>query len=192
MKATHKGTCQICGRQHKVNTNTGMLAKHGYTIDFGWFNGTCTGSDNLPYEKSCDMTKKSISLTNDYINTLKNKIESIKLWQVNDEIDIVLYFGFNEYFKGSKSGYYNIKCKIVDNIEAYGKTGNLGYEYVIDGKTIQRYERNPYGTKQNLMNHLIERNIKLIEKDIKACIEYINMQQHKVDTWKLVHLIEIK
>lgn len=38
--ATHNGTCQACGRQHAVNVKSGKLAKHGYTVDWGFFNGT--------------------------------------------------------------------------------------------------------------------------------------------------------
>lgn len=49
--ATHNGTCQACGRQHAVNVKTGKLAKHGYTVDWGFFNGTCQGSDNPPLEQ---------------------------------------------------------------------------------------------------------------------------------------------
>jgi hypothetical protein len=48
-KATHNGTCQACGRDQAVRAN-GLLAKHGYTVDFGFFNGTCHGSDHLPLE----------------------------------------------------------------------------------------------------------------------------------------------
>lgn len=48
--ATHDGTCQACGRQHAVNPKTGNLAKHGYTVDWGFFNGTCSGSDKQPLE----------------------------------------------------------------------------------------------------------------------------------------------
>jgi hypothetical protein len=50
MTATHNGTCQACGRSHAVGLKTGPLAKHGYTVDWGFFNGTCQGSDARPLE----------------------------------------------------------------------------------------------------------------------------------------------
>lgn len=53
--ATHNGTCQACGRQHAVNVKSGKLAKHGYTVDWGFFNGTCSGSDNLPLEQDAEL-----------------------------------------------------------------------------------------------------------------------------------------
>jgi len=49
-KATHNGTCQACGRSQAVKSN-GQLAKHGYTVDYGYFNGTCSGAGHAPLEK---------------------------------------------------------------------------------------------------------------------------------------------
>lgn len=47
--ATHNGTCQACGRVQAIRAN-GLLAKHGYTTEYGFFNGTCSGSDHPPLE----------------------------------------------------------------------------------------------------------------------------------------------
>jgi len=49
-KATHNGTCQACGRSQAV-TARGTLAKHGYTVDYGYFSGTCSGSGKKPLEQ---------------------------------------------------------------------------------------------------------------------------------------------
>lgn len=53
--ATHNGTCQACGRQHAVSPKSGKLAKHGYTVDWGFFNGTCAGSDHRPLEQDTEL-----------------------------------------------------------------------------------------------------------------------------------------
>lgn len=58
-KHTHKGTCQICGSIQAVNNGTGLIAKHGYTKRWGFFSGTCRGSENLPLQVSCDMVQDS-------------------------------------------------------------------------------------------------------------------------------------
>lgn len=55
-KHTHKGTCQACGRVQAVNNKSGMIAKHGYTVDWGYFSGICQGSDAAPLEQSTDVT----------------------------------------------------------------------------------------------------------------------------------------
>lgn len=58
MKATHTGLCQWCEARHKLPR--GRLAKHGYTVRNHWFEGVCAGSDELPYELSCDLIQASI------------------------------------------------------------------------------------------------------------------------------------
>jgi len=69
-QATHQGSCQICGRVHKVNNRTGRIATHGYTTRFGYFEGECSGRGQLPYEKSCDYLVKVIDQQRDMIKSL--------------------------------------------------------------------------------------------------------------------------
>lgn len=56
--ATHQGECQGCGRVQKLPG--GSLSLHGYTVEWGFFNGTCGGAKHLPYELSCDYCKACI------------------------------------------------------------------------------------------------------------------------------------
>ncbi len=49
-KATHRGTCQACGRVQAIRPDVGFVAKHGYTVDWGFFNGICAGADVTPME----------------------------------------------------------------------------------------------------------------------------------------------
>ena len=56
--ATHQGECQGCGRVQKLPG--GSLSLHGYTVDWGFFNGTCGGAKHLPHELSCDYCKACI------------------------------------------------------------------------------------------------------------------------------------
>jgi hypothetical protein len=53
MKATHYGTCQLCNSLQKAPG--GYLAKHGYDVQYGFFNGICRGSHELPYEVSNEL-----------------------------------------------------------------------------------------------------------------------------------------
>lgn len=62
-KATHNGTCQVCGRVQAVGVNSGNLAKHGYTVQWNFFSGTCEGADRAPMEKArgyCDATRQRL------------------------------------------------------------------------------------------------------------------------------------
>ena len=53
MKATHNGHCQCCGRLQALPNGT--LSKHGYTVDWGYFNGVCAGENNAPLETSREL-----------------------------------------------------------------------------------------------------------------------------------------
>jgi len=64
-KHTHKGTCQICGRTQAVDNKRGTIAKHGYTVDWGYFSGQCEGSDELPLEVSKELTVATIARCED-------------------------------------------------------------------------------------------------------------------------------
>lgn len=41
---THRGHCQLCVSVQAIDPESGRIAKHGYTVEFGYFNGTCPGS----------------------------------------------------------------------------------------------------------------------------------------------------
>lgn len=58
MKATHRGTCQVCSRVQKLPN--GVLAKHGYQVLGGFFEGTCFGSGHLPLEQDKTLVEESI------------------------------------------------------------------------------------------------------------------------------------
>ena len=60
-RATHMGECQICHNMQKLPK--GKMSIHGYTRQFGWFQGKCAGSGHLPLEQSCDLIQWSIDAT---------------------------------------------------------------------------------------------------------------------------------
>jgi hypothetical protein len=53
---THRGHCQMCGSVQAIDNATGGVAKHGYTTTWGYFNGTCPGSDSKSLHLSRSMT----------------------------------------------------------------------------------------------------------------------------------------
>jgi hypothetical protein len=54
-QATQNGTCQACGRQHAFDGFA--IAKHGYTLEHGFFQGQCPGSDHPPLERNDDLMR---------------------------------------------------------------------------------------------------------------------------------------
>ena len=59
--ATHSGVCQVCGRTQRVNNETGLLAKHGFVVEWEQHHGECDGSGQLPAQVSTDVTVKRIA-----------------------------------------------------------------------------------------------------------------------------------
>ena len=104
-KHTHRGTCQVCGAQQAVNNETGMMAKHGYTVEHGFFEGECPGSHNLPLESDRTMT-------DNIIGDLTRQADRIQ--RLIDDVIIVVPYAYTE--RGTKTR------KVVnitsDNIES--------------------------------------------------------------------------
>jgi hypothetical protein len=60
MKAIQiRGNCQCCGREHAVVN--GRMAKHGYTVESGWFKGVCAGKHFAPIQVSREQTDTLIA-----------------------------------------------------------------------------------------------------------------------------------
>lgn len=57
-KASHYGTCQLCGSLQKLPN--GVLASHGYQIEWNQFHGICSGSGRAPFEQSKDFAEAEI------------------------------------------------------------------------------------------------------------------------------------
>lgn len=57
-KATHNGTCQRCGNKQAIKN--GVLVNHGYTVDNGWFQGICGGTNRKPLEVDTSYAKETV------------------------------------------------------------------------------------------------------------------------------------
>lgn len=67
-KATHTGECQLCGRTQKLPN--GKLSTHGYTKQWGFFQGVCPGSNHLPYELDAQLLERAELSARDRYNQL--------------------------------------------------------------------------------------------------------------------------
>lgn len=57
-----RGNCQVCGRDHAVVD--GFVAKHGYKVKHGFFNGICDGQNYAPVQIKKDQAEATIELCN--------------------------------------------------------------------------------------------------------------------------------
>lgn len=96
MKATHNGTCQVCGRSHAFNGST--IAKHGYTVHYGFFNGVCPGAENKPLQHDrtiADGIIHKLHKDADWLRARADRLESgeeqvdavsIHVWEGNRQV----------------------------------------------------------------------------------------------------------
>ncbi len=75
---THRGTCQACGSVQAVDNVSGLLAKHGYTVNWGYFNGTCQGSGRKPAEHDVTLTHTVIAFCTETAASHDDSIAALK------------------------------------------------------------------------------------------------------------------
>lgn len=86
---THTGHCQLCDRSQAVNVKTGLIAKHGYAVEWSQFIGVCPGSDYLPYEVSTDRIPSAIESQTAQMERLAKQLREVKAFAKSDP-----YFGY--------------------------------------------------------------------------------------------------
>lgn len=75
-KIQMRGHCSCCGNEQAVVK--GGMAKHGYTVDFGYFSGVCSGAGKAPMEKGKEVTLELVEVINADIKSMMLKIEGLK------------------------------------------------------------------------------------------------------------------
>ena len=82
-----RGNCQCCGRQQAVQAQSGrfiggVMSKHGYTVEQGWFNGVCSGRNHPPLQISRTVTDKIIADINAEVPELIAKANKVKAGEI--------------------------------------------------------------------------------------------------------------
>lgn len=75
---TRQHHCQVCARA--IMDNTGLIAKHGYTIPRGWHEQTasCAGAGHVAYEKGRDVLPHVIASIDTFIRSTEERIEKVQ------------------------------------------------------------------------------------------------------------------
>lgn len=76
-----RGICQCCGRQQAVLAS-GLMSKHGYTVDDGWFNGVCTGQDFKPMQHDITQTGVVCSMVQGQVDDLLHRAGLIESGEI--------------------------------------------------------------------------------------------------------------
>lgn len=79
---TEKMTCQICGKNHKTRTDkkTGKveMVHHGYKLPYtGAKTASCKGTNEAPYEHSCEYIKIYIRQIRNDVSYFQNQIDEL-------------------------------------------------------------------------------------------------------------------
>lgn len=165
--ATHVGTCQACGNQQKLPS--GVLSNHGYTKQWGFFNGTCSGAKRLPFEQSCEYVKECIEGARLQIEDLRKKVESVRQ-SVSTAVKVQVYLG-RSYGYVWIDGTVNFENKCVDYVHRE-KSGNIAF-----------YDFSAWGTDEEVIKKINERFAKNLEKRISEFERYIEWQQTRIANW---------
>lgn len=105
-KIQKRGICQVCGREQAVNK--GVLAKHGYTVEYGFFEGTCPGANKQPLNETREFLDVIIGQQNEAVAQLEVVLEGlksgkkfpkqVKVWKLN-KYEMVDFNDLGEYEK---------------------------------------------------------------------------------------------
>lgn len=72
-----RGNCQCCGRQQAVLAS-GRMAKHGYTVEQGWFSGVCPGQHYSPMQRDRTQTDAVVAKILDEAAALLLQAEGLR------------------------------------------------------------------------------------------------------------------
>jgi hypothetical protein len=193
-KATHDGECQICGCRQRLPN--GLMAKHGYTVQWGFFSGVCPGSDHLPWQQSKDLVERQCMLVRKQIAELKVEIKELqtkplegnKVWK-------------HEYFPGygyghSKvpSGYrwVEVEVQFTEHENDGHKWNELRYlkpemRDTWGEKQPERWTRfDYYGDKTDKTKFFIDANtgyIKHLQEQVGKRKQYLDWQAKRCAEW---------
>lgn len=174
MKATHKGHCQCCGRLQMLPG--GVLSKHGYTVDFGYFSGVCRGAGELPFEQSIDLIKGFIDGAAKFAEEMRAKAAEEMI--STDKECMVSHYHKPSGHRYDKGGYRWIKVVLTENESGYTAS------YEVDGKVHQNVGWNIKSYHERYARHLI--------KQAEEAEQYCQWQRQRIKGWKPSPLTPVK
>jgi hypothetical protein len=197
-KATHYGECQVCGSRQKLPG--GLVAQHGYTLEYGFFNGVCWGSKKLPYEVTCEDLKPAREHAIARAAELRDRAEQLRAADYSGTNKAWVHvYRSPSWDRGNRHGGY--EWKEVELIATPKESRDGSYKWVeysyhveIGGKTVGN-RIDLYGVdkddKAAVIRHL---NGKFGENHDKLALQadqYVKWAQDRIDGWKPVELTPV-
>ena len=183
MKATHYGHCQVCNRRQKLPN--GKLAKHGYQILGGYFDGVCFGSEHLPIEQDKTLVVESQEWAAK--KYLAAKLDQIKYDQPATELKTWRHIYKTYFGSGYVWEYIPVKIEPINNRPEF----TMVYGFFGDGNIPMWHPMNKYNmfakTEQELLDRCTENNRNYVCQYLQPMMRDLNRycldQQRVLDTW---------
>jgi hypothetical protein len=189
-KATHTGHCQVCGAEQKLpNSN---LSTHGYTVQWGFFNGICTGTKHLPFEQDISLVQGAI----DHALEIKAGIEAQIVKYTNSTETSAWFHNYKVIDpRRGRKGYVWEYLPVIFETRHYPAEGSLkefwAHDYGHAGETVQSQRIGAgitYTAEFPMAASVEERNghyrFGVLEPQLKQITRYIKWQQDRIRNWK--------
>jgi hypothetical protein len=198
MKATHNGTCQICGSFQKLPK--GKLSLHGYTVRWGFFSGVCTGSKALPFEQSKDLIEGAIARAKNMLAETRKESADLKsgaLKLEGNKAYVHAYFSPNS--RRDRGGYkWTVVNVTLEKVTYDPADGGTGFYYKASYKTDDQARPHdisiPYDMPRIEDEAAMLASVQLMlnagyaksELDSRASqlAQYITWQEERIADWK--------
>lgn len=201
MKATHKGHCQICGRQQLLPN--GKLSNHGYTVhkphgSYGFFIGTCRGAKQLPFEQDITLVIESI----EWAERMAARHEELaaETRTQTDKVWVHEYTSGRNYGEHSRYEWRELPLNEVTVNFGLNWTGRDGKSrkaecYGVFADADISYEEWKADTALQLrtyVKHLNEQKAKQYDREAKDFRSYKADQERRIKNWKPTELEPVK
>jgi hypothetical protein len=182
-KATNDGTCQICERRQKLPS--GFMAKHGYTVEHGYFDGVCPGAGQLPYEQSCEMIPPVIQM-------LEGQAAAAREQAIGLRVPTTGAKGWLQIYDGYLHGYVWVEATVVQAvIKRADATLVNGWNIEIPERgrnAAATYPSTRYGlyggTEAEIATKMNVKRAESLDRRAVAIDSTIARLQERVDDWK--------
>lgn len=187
-KATHIGECQVCGARQKLPN--GLLSKHGYTLDYGFFNGTCHGSGNVPFEISCDMVEASIVRATEKAAELRARGATLRTADYAG-VTTAWVHHYQKAARYTQSGYVYREATLYPDEHFHGVNYTIspGEKYEVKG-SFHEYSHD-IKSMSELVRKLNSRYADHLETIAVKADEYVVWARKRVNNWAPKSLTEI-
>lgn len=131
-KATHYGECQCCG--HKQKLPNGRLSLHGYTKQWGFFQGVCYGAGHLPYEQDKSLCEAALVRAEAQLKAVEEEIAALRTNSNPEDVRDTVYV---RSVRG-RSQYRLVSGRLTMEFKPFS-SGDGGYNvfhfhYTLDGE----------------------------------------------------------